>query len=258
MLESFHRLWRGKATQEPDTRLFEAWGRRRGDTVKQARDGKGAVSQYLFDRRAARMEWGPSQRDYMGARELRVRIELGLPHELEMMVISRWLADQLEHQAYERLVQGQQTEVDVSMPEEARWLAMFPRVPIASAYAPLVAAYTVLGSSTGYTRRWVEGELATRLARALSHWLAADAPLVMMVARGHLHLRTSALNLDDTVLEGVRLLADCAATRALRAVAKSSETPTTEFAGLGATQIGPLESDLVPLRDAGPPTDINI
>ncbi len=275
MLESFQRLWRGKAAQTPDTRLFAVWAQRRGDTVKHVRDGSGVVAQYAFNGRAARMEWGPSQRDYMGPRELRVRIELGLPAVLEMMVISRWLAEQLENQAYQRLVEGQQTQVDVNMPEEARWLAMFERVAIDPAYAPLVASYAVLGSSPGYTRRWVEGELATRLARALSHWLAADAPLVLMVARGHLLLRTAAPSIDETVLEGVRLLAESAAARALRSVAKSSDTPATEFAGLPPTQLGPLEatpgaegesgfqpsaldSSLTPIPDAGPPTDIEV
>lgn len=271
MLETLQRLWRRQPAPDPhDAASIEAWGRRRGEVVKHTRHGGGVVVEYRFAERAARVEWGPAQRPYMGQRELRVRVDLGVPSALEMMVMSRSLANRLEGEAYQRLVHGQQTEADVQMPEEARWLAMFQRAPLDAPYAAVMAPFVVLGASTGYARRWVEGELATRLARALTHWLTTETPLVIMVVRGRLDLRIQADALDDTVLDGVRLLGDCAAARALRALAKSSETPPTVYAALheGTSLPVPLTGQaprddtawqqLPTLRDAGPATDIEV
>ena len=271
MFESLQRLWRRQPTPDPtDAATIDAWALRRGEVVKHTRHGGGVVVEYLTADRVARIEWGPAQRTYMGQRELRIRVELGVPPALEMMVMSRSLAGRLESEAYQRLVHGQQTEADVQMPEEARWLAMFSRVALEPPYAAVMAPYVVLGSSSGYARRWVEGELATRLARALTHWLTAETPLVIMVTRGRLYLRTQADTIDEAVLDGVRLLGDCAAARALRALAKSSETPPTAYASL--TEVGTLQGPatglapmhdaawqgLPPLRDAGPATDIEV
>lgn len=236
MLDSLTRLLRRRPSPDTDSRLMEDWARQRGETIKRVRDGSGCVLEFRSQGLPARLEWGPAQRDYIHHRELRVRVELALPEALEMLVMSRALAERLETQAYDQLTRDQQTEIDASMPEEARWLAMFDPVALA-APAAFGDAFLVMAASPPHARRWVEGELAGRLIRARERWLSADAPLVLMTLRGRLYLRTEARALDDKLLEGVRLLIDAAADSALRVVSRAGLRPVeVGLAGLTQTR----------------------
>ncbi|ACB34866.1 hypothetical protein Lcho_2601 [Leptothrix cholodnii SP-6] len=236
MLDSLTRLLRRRPSPDTDSRLMEDWARQRGETIKRVRDGSGCVLEFRSQGLPARLEWGPAQRDYIHHRELRVRVELALPEALEMLVMSRALAERLETQAYDQLTRDQQTEIDASMPEEARWLAMFDPVALA-APAAFGDAFLVMAASPPHARRWVEGELAGRLIRARERWLSADAPLVLMTLRGRLYLRTEARALDDKLLEGVRQLIDAAADSALRVVSRAGLRPVeVGLAGLTQTR----------------------
>lgn len=235
MLDSLTRLLRRRPALETDSRLMEDWARQRGETIKRVRDGSGCVLEFRSQGLPARLEWGPAQRDYIHHRELRVRVELALPEALEMLVMSRALAERLETQAYDQLTRDQQTEIDASMPEEARWLAMFDPAPLA-APAAFSDAFLVMAASPPHARRWVEGELASRLIRARERWLSADAPLVLMTLRGRLYLRTEACALDDKLLEGVRQLVDSASGSALRLVSRGQRPVEVGLAGLTQTR----------------------
>ena len=243
MLDSLTRLLRRRPALETDSRLMEDWARQRGESIKRVRDGSGCVLEFRCNGLPARLEWGPAQREYIQHRELRVRVELALPEALEMLVMSRALAERLETQAYDQLTRDQQTEIDASMPEEARWLAMFNPAPL-TAPAAFGDAFLVMAASPSHARRWVEGDLASRLIRARDRWLGADTPLVLMTLRGRLYLRTDARALDDNLLEGVRQLIDAAADSALRLVSRGGQRPVeVGLAGLTQTrQPGAAES----------------
>lgn len=241
MLDSLTRLLRRRPAPDTDSRLMEDWARQRGESIKRVRDGSGCVLEFRSQGLPARLEWGPAQRDYIHHRELRVRVELALPEALEMLVMSRALAERLETQAYDQLTRDQQTEIDASMPEEARWLAMFDPAPVV-APAPFGDAFLVMAASPPHARRWVEGDLAGRLIRARERWLSADAPLVLMTLRGRLYLRTEARALDDKLLEGVRQLIDAAADSALRVVSRTGLRPVeVGLAGLTQTRQAGVE-----------------
>ncbi|MEY4754491.1 MAG: hypothetical protein RJA44_2166 [Pseudomonadota bacterium] len=203
MLDSLNRLLHHHLP--PEERLLRTWTQRHGAVLKRVRDGTG----YVVVSEGRRMEWGPPQRHYLQHTELRMRIETKMPHNTEMLVLTTSLAEQLERQAYERLVQGQQTEMTLELPEEMRWLACMRQVSLESVPA-LKGHFIAIGSVPAQVQNWLEGELALRLQRAVEGWLGRSGPLVLMLLRGRLYLRTEAHMLDEALLDGMRTLADAA------------------------------------------------
>ncbi|PXW94740.1 hypothetical protein C7444_11255 [Sphaerotilus hippei] len=213
MFQAIHRLLRPRAVAAPDSGLLEEWAEHRGEHCKRVRRGHGCAIDFRVLGRPGRMEWGPSQRDYIPRQELRVRIDMGLPALLEMMVMSRPLAERLEGDAYGTLVQGHKTGMGHALPEELRWLSMMDRVDFPD-HELLAQRFVLMAASAPHAARWVRGDLANRLMRAATRWLSPEAPLVLMTLRGRLYLRTEANQLEMAMLDGARSLAEVAATRA--------------------------------------------
>jgi hypothetical protein len=215
MLESLKR-WIGGSRGGPDARELEAWARERGLSLKRVRDEGGLVVEGSMHGMPWRMEWGPPQRAYILERELRVRMDLGLSPGLQMLVTSRALAEELEQSAYALFTQDMQTRIDSGMPEEMRWLAMFPKTQLA-AMKPLKARFSAVASSAGPLSAWIDGDLAQQLDIAGRTWLAHDEPMVLMTLRGRLYLRIEAPQPDAAMLDGALTLFEAAAQRALAA-----------------------------------------
>ena len=76
-----------------------------------------------------RLEWGPSHRPYIQGQELRLRAELGLSSELQLVVMNRALQEAMEKAVFDQYVEGVQTRIDNQTPPEMRWLVMFPKLP---------------------------------------------------------------------------------------------------------------------------------
>lgn len=224
MLHSLKSLMSRPTVAESGLGWLDPWSQRRGERLKRVRGDVGFVIEGRFADRALRVEWGPSQRDYLLGRELRLRYELGLPSWLEMLVVSRDLAEQLEVRTFDDLTRDQQTGIETQMPEEARWLAMYDQVPGDALPPGLRDLFVVLGSRQAAAQTWVDGDLGVRLARAADRWLGRETPLVLMTLRGRVYLRTEANALDETLLDAVRQLGDAAAQAALR----TAERPVTE------------------------------
>src|SRR5450631_4383222 len=79
-----------------------AWAKRRGHAFKREREGNGFVVDGKLEDTPWRLEWGPPQRPYITGHELRIRMELGLPPDLLMLLISKPLRELLEKQAFEQ------------------------------------------------------------------------------------------------------------------------------------------------------------
>lgn len=206
---------------------LDPWSQRRGEKLKRVRGDAGFVIEASFAGRPLRVEWGPSQRDYVLGRELRLRYELGLPSSLEMLVISRDLAEHLEALTFDDLTRDQQTGIETQMPEEARWLAMYDHVPAHQLPAGLRDSFAVLGAREAAADVWLEGDLGVRLVRAAGRWLGRETPLVLMTLRGRVYLRTEANALDEGLLDAVRQLGDAAALAAQRAATRPVAEPST-------------------------------
>ena len=270
MMKTLQRLQRllGSRTEATalDLNAVDAWAEARGHRLKRIRSGEGRVVEYEWEGRRARLECGPSRRAYILGQELRVCIEAGLPQHLEMLLMSRSLAQRLDSQAYQTLVQDHQTGIDATLPEEVRWLSMLERVPVPST----VAGYVMLSSSPAHAQRWLEGDLLSRVSRAAHNWLGDDAPLVLMSLRGRIYLRTEAQVADASLLDGACNLANAAATSA-RLLMSKAESPTRDPVNSRMAQASrldepsvmeiPMDSDLmafgVPSR-IGPRTDIPV
>ena len=134
-----------------------------------------------------RLEWGPSQRPYIGGQELRLRSELGLGADLQLVVMNRVLQEQMEKSMYERYVEGVQTRIDNQTPPEMRWLVMFPKLA-ASELGPLKERFVALGSVKPWLVQWIGGPLAAALQ---SLRVEPGIPMVLMIGRGRLMLRTA-------------------------------------------------------------------
>jgi hypothetical protein len=146
-----------------------------------------------------RLEWGPSQRPYFLGGELRLRAEPGVDTELQLLLITRGLQEQLEKTIFEQYVEDVQTRIDNQTPPEMRWLVMLPKLA-GNEMAPLREHYAALGNVKPWLQAWLRGGLQQALlARLPADGPApvddapgdAGQPLVMMLGRGRLMLRAA-------------------------------------------------------------------
>jgi len=185
MLESLRSLF---ASQGPGARdaALSAWARQRGYAFKRVREPEGFAVHGHHDGRPWRLEWGPPQRHYIEGRELRIRMELGLPPDLQLLLLAAPLLERLEREAFEAFTQDNRTQMGDAIAEELRWLAMFPKIEMAG---PLTARLGGVSSLRAHGSAWVDGALGEALMRATQRLLQDDPPFVLMTLRGRAHLR---------------------------------------------------------------------
>lgn len=166
-----------------------AWAKREGLAFETLRSENRLVWTGHLGGMAMRMESMPPRRDYLRGYELRLRINLDLPDRLSLMVMSRWLKTRLEQQAYEGYTDKVRTTGKLNLHEESRWLALFSELGWATMAPDLWALYAVLGDRREEAQAWLEGPLTAGLL-AWDVPAAGAVPLVMMLTRGCLYLRT--------------------------------------------------------------------
>jgi hypothetical protein len=169
---------------------------------------------------AWRMEWGPSQRPYIQGHELRLRSELGLGSDLQLVLMNRALQEQMEKAVFEQYVEGVQTRIDNQTPPEMRWLVMFPKLA-GSEMPELRERFVALSSIKPWLVQWLEGPLTRALA---SHRTDPALPVVMMIGRGRLMLRTALPEADVPELERWLRVFETAIREARRVANDSPET----------------------------------
>jgi hypothetical protein len=225
MLDSLKRLFRreGEAPRWPEV---EAWAAATGRSFRPAREGAGFVIEGRCEARSWRLEWGPSQRDYLAGQELRLRMDLELPHQLQLLVASRELMKWLEGETFERYTDHLQTQIDSTTPEEMRWLVMFPKLSL-RALPALHARVGAVGASLPALARWIEGVLAVRLEQCLQRLLAEDRAFVLMTARNRLMLRLELAEPAPEALNQAIGLFETALARVPNAIEGLSETSST-------------------------------
>jgi hypothetical protein len=151
--------------------------------------GEGFVVDGRIGTTAWRLEWGPSQRPYIQGQELRLRAELGLGSELQLLVMNRRLAERMERSVYEQAVEGVQTRIDNQTPPEMRWLVMLPKLA-GSELGTLRERWVALGSQKPWLQQWLEGPLTAALGNGAALHADEAWPAVLMIGRGRLMLRT--------------------------------------------------------------------
>ena len=168
-------------------------------------DGKGGGRGFALTGNIGNKPWklerGKASRDYIRGEELRARAELKLNDNVAVLIMNRPLKEALEKRAYEMYTDTLQTTADPSLPEEMRWLAMYPEVGWDSLPPEFWNRYCVLAEKREQALAWI----APQLADLLMNWPepAPDdqTPFVMMILRGKAYLRMQYTPADIPTLE---------------------------------------------------------
>ncbi|MCW5613131.1 MAG: hypothetical protein KIS83_21030 [Rubrivivax sp.] len=167
-----------------------------------------------------RLEWGPSHRPYIQGQELRIRSELGLSAELQVVVMNRHLQEAMEKTIFEQYVEGVQTRIDNQTPPEMRWLVMYPKLA-GHEMSPLRERFVALSSIKPWLLQWLEGPLTQALAAVR---IEPATPMVLMIGRGRLMLRTALADAEVESLQMWLRLFEVAMREARRVAMDTGET----------------------------------
>jgi hypothetical protein len=226
MLDSIKR-WLGAASSDTQGwRDQAAWAQAHQWTLRSVREIEGFVVDGQCGATPWRLEWGPSQRPYIQGQELRLRAELSVPRELQALVLNRELMESMEKAVFDQYVEGVQTRIDTTTPPEMRWLVMFPKLSGTEMKA-LRDGYGALSSFKPWVQQWLGGALTPTLAALPT---AAERPLVLMIGRRRLSLRTALPSAEATRLEAWVRLFECALREAQRVAIDTIDqaTPSTQ------------------------------
>jgi len=197
MLEGLKRLFSGGPAPEHGWDGLAPWAQARQYSFRGVRESEGFIVEGKTGAQPWRLEWGPSQRVYIEGTELRLRAELGLPSDVQMVVMNRELQERMEKDVFDQYVEGVQTRIDTETPPEMRWLVMFPKLA-SSEMGRLRERWVALGSIKPWLQYWLDGALSAALD-ALK--VPASTPVVLMIGRGRLTLRTPAGEPDARELD---------------------------------------------------------
>ena len=199
-----------------------AWAAQHGFSFKRARDNQGFVIDGALNGKPWRLEWGPPQRSYIQGHELRFRMELHLPSDARMLLLSLPLMESLERLAYERVTNRSPARVETATPEEMRWLMTFVKVDVSS-LKTVRGHFAAVAASPAAGLAWIDGPLGQLLAHAATGLLAQAPPLVLMTFRGRAYMRMELAEPDAAALAGALTLFEAAVTQAVRVVSGRSD-----------------------------------
>lgn len=193
------RRWLSGSAPSAQLQSVKAWAQGRGYQYSEGDELWGFALEGRHGERPWRLEYGKPQRHYIEQAELRLRLDLGLPPTLHLLLLSRPLIEQIEAAAFDRFSRGLDNRPDLSAPEEMRWLALYPKVGL-NGMGELRKHFGMVGSSPEAAHQWLLGPLGERLS-ALCQGGLAGLPLVLMTVRGRLYLR---LGLREPLLPQVQ------------------------------------------------------
>jgi hypothetical protein len=205
-----------------DRAPVQAWAEARQAVFRASPKGDGFQIDGRLGATPWRIEWGPSQRSYLQGMELRLRSEPGVPGEMQLLLLNRGLQQALEKAVFDEYVETVQTRIDTQTPPEMRWLVMFSKLS-GSELGPLRERYAAVASHKPWMQRWLAGSFADDLRAAPG---AADDPLVLMVGRGRLMLRTSLAEAKPETLTPWLALFESAIRHARRVQDEIGEAPS--------------------------------
>ena len=198
MLHAIKRWIHGAAPPAANGWLqVEQWALARQWVFRGVRESDGFVIEGRTGVMPWRMEWGPAQRAYIDGFELRFRAELPVPGELQVLLLNRTLMEAMEKSVFDQYIEGVQTRIDTEIPPEMRWLVMFPKLSGAE-LKTLREGFAAVTNSKPWARHWLAKSLTPAV---LGLQREAVLPLVLMVARSRLSIRTPLAQPDCTQLE---------------------------------------------------------
>ena len=233
MLQAFKRIFTSTVGASSHGAIA-TWARQQGYGFKRAREVDGFIVDGISKGRTWRMEWGPPQRAYIQGHELRLRMEVDLTSDIQMLVLALPLMEQLERQTYEQFVEGTQTQLGDTTPEEMRWLVMFPKVDL-STLESVREHFGAVASAPAAGLAWVEGELARALDTARTGLLREQPPFVLMAMRGRTYLRLQMSDPNATALAQAVHLFEVGVEQAVAATARHRLSNVTDWPASAST-----------------------
>jgi hypothetical protein len=199
MFATFKRLMGSAPTTRDEGLLLADWAKAHGYAFKRVKDKTGGG--YVVDTdKGWRVEWGQSQRSYIEGQELRFRCDTGLPGDVQMVMLTRVVAQTLESDVFNRFTNAMQTQIDNSLPDEMRWLAMHPKVSL-SAAPVLNRRFVLLSNAEAVAQSWLDEDMVQALEAAATSWWTDGLLLLLTVNRGMLTLRMPGQPLEAGQLE---------------------------------------------------------
>jgi uncharacterized protein (DUF1810 family) len=227
MLEGLKRLFGGGPVAAKGWDALAPWAASRQYVFRGVRENDGFVIDGRLGAVPWRLEWGPSQRPYVPGNELRLRAQLGVQHDLQIVLLNRLLQEQMEKAVFDQYVEGVQTRIDHQTPPEMRWLVMFPKLA-GSEMGPLKERFVAISSIKPWLVQWLNGPLSVAL---LGKAMDAATPFVLMIGRGRLTLRTAQGEPDARELDAWLRLFETAMREARRVATQAAEStgmPSTQ------------------------------
>jgi hypothetical protein len=218
-LKSLHH-WLFGPPAIPNEDALRAWADTRGWVFKHIHGRGGFVINQPSGPEGWRIEWGPSQRQYLGGHELRIRADVPIESGTYALVMPKVVLDDLEREVFSQYTGGVQTRLDEETPEEMRWLAMSPKLSSAE-LGELRGRYGAVGNLTPWLLDWLGGLLAPALL-AFEGTPPAVVPMALTVRRGQVVLRLGLAHPDPQSLAHALGLFDLAVAEAERTVSASA------------------------------------
>ena len=197
MLDALKRWLRGSSDADRARQALAAWCAEQGYTLRNVKQSEGFVIDGPAGPAAWRLEWGPSQRRYVKGSEMRLRCEPGLAPGLQALVLDKPLQQEMEREVFEEYVEDTKTRIDTSTPPEMRWLVMLQKVKTDGA-AAWKTRFSAVANDAQWASRWLTGDTGSALADIS---LQAGQPMVLMLNRGRLTLRTPLENPDPAAVK---------------------------------------------------------
>ncbi len=199
MFDAIKRLI-GSAPQSDDAgRVLAAWAKSDGHSFKRVR-GKTGGGYVVSTPAGWRVEWGASQRSYIDGQELRFRCDTGLSPDVQFIFVTKVVAQALESDVFTRFTNAMQTQIDNTLPEEMRWLAMHQRIALNG--APVLAKrFVLLGNAEPVARQWLDEPMLDALEAAATTWWTDTLLLVLTINRGIVTLRMAGQPLEPMQLK---------------------------------------------------------
>ena len=181
--------------------VVSEWAGTQGFSYTGQGDGSGFALTGNVAGKPWKLERGKSSRDYIRGEELRARAEMMLSEDVSILIINRPLKQSLEKRAYEMYTDTLQTTADPSLPEEMRWLAMYPEAGWDSLPPKFWKRYAILAENRDQALVWVDPGLAELLMNWPEPSPNEQVPFILMLLRGKAYLRMQYTPADMPTLQ---------------------------------------------------------
>ena len=212
-----------------DTQRVAAWAKQQGYHFAAHAATPGHAAGFKLDTLLQghpwHMECGRPSRDFILTQELRGRSELGVLGSVSVVVMNRPLKVALEKRAYALYTDSLHTSVDPKLPDEMRWLAVFPEVGWHEVPPVFFERYAVLAGKREHASTWIGEELATAMLNWPLGGPTAETPFVLMLLRGKCYIRMEYSVTDLATLQQAVRVFRSACTSALERIAPNLTPP---------------------------------